>query len=390
MAVHTIRRMLSTSFKPFLAAITLLLVWPTLTDAWRLSAQPPRVDIQDIVYTPFEQLGGEVGGRKPLETALRHNRPDELRKIAQDHLRHEPLTSQAIPFAAPGAPFASVGGLKQAEQVSRRDPQVQLQIAALSAKQGDLAQSLAHLDKALIIDSALSETTLPSLVPALGDVQFRKAVLRYVERPWFWLFTRKAAGTQGQSVNAANLFSELGDGIRSAPGGFMPIILNTLLVNERIREVRAAVLVSDLITEQDLDTLAPNAGNSNSALSPLTWQMTNNEAVSVSLDQRTGWYSQIEAGRSAILLERVMMFEPGRYRVEIPYAGDGDLTLRLSCFTHTGGNLGQAFGKSKLLRFDFAIPEGCHAQRWSISGSVPESAEPQALFGNGAMTVRKL
>lgn len=170
----------------------------------------------------------------------------------------------------------------------------------------------------------------------------------------------------------------------------MPIILNTLLVDGRAQAARAAVLAHAVITEKDLDALAPSPENSISDFAPLTWRLTKNETATVSLDPRTGWYAEIGAGQTAILFDRVMLYEPGRYQVKIPYAGEGELTLSVSCFALSGEKLGRAFAKSKLLRLEFVIPDECAAQRWSISGSAPEGSQPQMLHGNGAMKVRSL
>lgn len=370
-----------------LSAGLIMLAWPAWLDTMRVAGQHPPVELATLAQTRFEHLTAEMevsGSRtvpgSPAAQAV-------AREAAQDQLRVEPLTSLAIPFAAPAGSFDDPAGLLMAERVTRRDPQVQLQLAAEGAKRGDLPRSLFHLDRALKVSPELSARIFPSLASAAIDKNFTKAVRLYNDRPWFWQLAKTVASVPGGVNSPSQWFAELTGDIKKAPDDVLPVILHRLLADGRALSARSVALASGKITNAALNEFTPNADNSNRALFPLTWKLGSSDAVAVSLGPHQGWSAIIEPGRTGALLERVTLLAPGRYHAEMSFSGDGDLSMRVSCYGVNGNSLAQAFGKRGLLQAEFTVVAGCSAVFWSISGSAPDSVVPAEVSSGESMRI---
>lgn len=378
----------------FIAAGMVVLAGAAFLDAWRMGGRESPAILAGHVRTPFEQLGQDLGNLETVQATVQDNDPQALRQAARRQLLVEPLTALAIPLAAPGKPFESTAALKLAERVSRREPQVQLQLASLAAREGDLAESLAHLDKALQVTPALSDKILPPLVPALGVAGFRKAIGKYSERPWFWQFARTAAAQPAAARDTANLFAELKDKLKRTPDTMLPVVLGSLLADSRTLEARHIALASGKISAAALDEFSPTPENTNPALGPLTWRLANSEAAIVALDKDNGWSATIEPGQSVTLFERVTILIPGLYRVEIPYEnGESEvkLNIRIECQSLPVDSKKQLFSGEIHRRrsLQILVAPHCRLQTWMIQISAADTQSALEIQDGGPMRLRR-
>ena len=357
------------------AAVLAVLAWSDV--AARLTGREPAIAVPLLTgpgafqMTPKEREDLYSGQLAPQRATLLH---EDARKT----LLAEPLAPTAIWLIAARQYNAStLPNLMLAEQVTRRELGVQMALFRTAAESGDLAKSLAYLDRGLTIHPEAAPGLLRGVVPLLANPDVRALFIPYARRPWFAVLLHEGTIKAEDSLATAELISEAKLKMDQLKPGLLPAVLAKLIKEGEAYEAGRLAMETGAISEAGLENFAISSETTTAEVKPLTWQFTNSDAVSWKLKDATKVEWTLEAGRSAILADRVTLYLPGSYQLTQSLSGTDPRLLviwELRCIENGGERRvwsQQVPLQSEAQRsaINVAIPYDCPAQRWTLKGS---------------------
>lgn len=309
---------------------------------------------------------------------LAASRLSVLGKLARERLKAEPLSPTAIWLLAAERNDARTSSmLLLAEQVTRRELGVQMALFRSVAERGNLTKSLTYLDRGLTIHPEAAPGLLSNVVPALAEPKVRGLFLPYAQRPWFNVLLRESATKAADSLDTSALITEAKLGKDQLATDLLQIVLNRLIQEGEVYEAGRLAMATSAITEAGLENFAVSTETIVQNAQPLTWQFASNEVVSSKVQSGSKIEWTIEAGRSAILAERVTLYQSGSYQLTQALSGSDQRILtvwELRCIDDAGERRvwSQAIplqSNSQRSVIDVLIPDLCPAQRWTLKGS---------------------
>ncbi len=271
-------------------------------------------------------------------------------------------------------------GLTLAEQITRRELGVEMELFRNGAEHGDLGASFKHLDRALTVYPEAAPTMLVGLAQALEVEQIRTLVAPYSLRPWFGGLIREATSKTPSSLAIAVLLKDAKVKVAPLPRGTLPGVLRRLVQEGEGFEAGQLALRRDALTQNSLEQFGIEADTLHSEARPLTWQFATSGGVSGALGQAGQATFAIEPGRSGTLLARVTLYRNGDYNLtQSLSASDPRILLiwELRCLDGAGERLvwSQSFPLQNSIRrlsAQVTIPERCPAQQWTLKGSASD------------------
>ena len=297
---------------------------------------------------------------------------------AKAHLGSEPLAATALwGWSAAQREDRKAAGLRLAEQVTRRELGVQMEWFRAKATDGNLAASLKHLDRALTVFPEAGPVMLAGLAQALDVADVRSLMVPYRQRPWFATLIRAATTTAPEGLGVAALLTETRLKGATLPAGTLPAVLQRLVQEGEGYEAGQLALRTEVLKPVGLeqfgigeDTLEPEAR-------PLSWQLSNTDAVTSTVRGPGKVDFAIAAGRSGTMLERVTVYQSGNYKLtQALGAADPRILLIWELRCLDGGGERSVWSQTmpvkneaQRLAMQLSIPEGCPAQRWRLRGA---------------------
>jgi hypothetical protein len=313
---------------------------------------------------------------------------DAIRRNALAVLRHTPLDAKAlrqlaIIVAMDKGESAARTYAQLAERLSRRDLQTQFLLVEIEARAGNVASTLAHYDRALMVHDEYRDRLFSQLSLAISAPAIRKALIRYAGRPWFMDFLSSATRQGGDPAAVVQLLAatqasvppEKLDGLRAhllgefAGRGYFGAL------RQLLAEVPNGLASS-------LEAIGFSDSTMDVRLGPLSWDPRNDEAVQTSLGGTGEFEIGIAPARTALATHRVTLLAPGDYEIlqVLTYdVASPRATLIWDVQCKTGGSsmiwrqrMPTAPGRVTY-RAEFTIPKGCTAQQWRLTASADET-----------------
>ena len=300
----------------------------------------------------------------------------EVRHVAKQVLESGPIDAKAMRQLGVVAGLARQGGGNNefllAERISRRDLISQFALIDIAALGGDLAGTLIHYDRALLVHPSAGEALFPVLSQAVADPDVRSALHRYTKRKWFGSFLDAANQQVADSQTLVTLLAELRSSIPAAEGqAATSRLLARLVRDESYAAARDLLRTMPDVPPGDIDSLGFSAAMSDPRLAPLNWSINNDSAVEAGLDGDV-FIVRIAPEHTASIAERTTLLAPGRYalRQQIdPESGAprARLDWTVTCVAGNQPPILAAVATQEVTRF--IVPAGCGAQLWRLRGS---------------------
>lgn len=326
-----------------------------------------------------------------------------IRDNAMAVLRNSPLDVRAVRQLAvlvaleEGESAARTYALL-AERISRRDLQTQYLLVDIEAGAGNLASTLTHYNRALVVHPEARERLYTLLAGALRVPDIRAALLKYADQPWFSDFLGWAAGHDGDPAAIVELLLQVRTTLpRDEFDALATRLVGELAVRQHFAQMRALVAQMRGVDASALDTIGFTDVGSDERLGPLAWNLRNDDAVETARMQPDGIELGVSPSRVAIAAERFTLFAPGEYELIQNVTYDpanprATLTWDVRCAGKTDPIWKQRMPTSPgtvTYRAIVEIPKGCDAQRWQLSASADETQfTSMARLGGLAFTRR--
>lgn len=300
----------------------------------------------------------------------------EVRHVARQVLRAGPIDARAMRQLGVVGGLARQGGGKSefllAERISRRDLLSQYALIDIAALGDDLAGTLIHYDRALLVHSEAGQTLFPVLSQAIADADVRSALRRYTKRKWFGSFLEAASQQVAVSQTLVALLAELRATIPADEAGAARSRLLARLIKEgSYAEARGLLRTIPDVTPSAIDSLGFSALMIDPRIAPLNWSINNDAAVEAGLDGDV-LIARIAPERTATIAERTTLLAPGRYALSQhiePEAGAprARLDWMVTCLAGSQPPILAAVATQNDTRF--TVPAGCGAQLWRLRGT---------------------
>jgi len=303
-----------------IALIVALLVWRDAASAYWLGDpdgapevlhSDPRIEFASTDDTLLVHL---LQGTRPATTSV-----DLIIDQARSVLREAPLEAGAmrrLGFAdvITGKP-ALRGQLKIAERISRRDLQNQVALLGLTAKEGDIAAALIHLDRLSTVFPRVGTQFFTPLESFLANDEGRRQLIAYRERRWFTSFMDVAANRAKDPRNVAALLREARLPL-SQGRSIMQRLVDRLIAQNRYDAARDLAIGYGRADQAVLDDFRMTRKTVDPAFAPLTWRLPGEDLVRASQPRDGALDVALSPGKPIAVLERVTHFPSGSYVLE--------------------------------------------------------------------------
>jgi hypothetical protein len=226
-----------------------------------------------------------------------------------------------------------------AHRLSRRDALTEVALLNRAVMLGDPAKAFAHFDHALSVTPAMGEALLEPYSAAVADRRARRVIARYADRPWFGEFLAKALGNRDTTADAARMVLDANIDLSGPDDARLSAVLSQLAAAQRHDLARQVAVRLGRIDEAVFGTFSLARATLDPRITPYSWRITELGGTTWSVDR--GLSIMLDPDRSTIVLERLTMLGPGRYRLTqtIGEAGSGPvplLTWQMACVTSAG------------------------------------------------------
>lgn len=263
--------------------------------------------------------------------------------------------------------------LELADQVSRRERIVQLELTRIKALAGDLQASLVHLDHALTVSPKAAPQILRSVATGLNQPRLVQLFKPYEQRPWYGELLQQAASVGPQPQNAAQLMLQGDLTADDIPPNLMPATLARLVQAGDLATARQIVDRFAGVDRAAIERFGPAPANVVEQAKPLTWNLTNDSNV---LSELTGGgvAIEVERGLGGTALSRVTGYDPGSYTLFQDIKGSSEdvvMTWKLAClddkqFKDVWSQRIPVSERRQAFQVDVAIPASCRVQKWDM------------------------
>lgn len=319
-----------------------------------------------------------------------------LASLGARRLANEPLDPTALwLLSLRQNPVAARQTLELADQLSRRDRIVQLELTRIKALAGDLPGSLMHLDHALTVSPKAAPQILRNVATGLNQPRLVQLFKPYEQRPWYSEFLQQAASVAPQPQNAAQLLMQgdlTGDDI---PPNMLPATLARLVQVGDMATARQLVERFAGVDRQAFDRFGPAPSNVVEQAEPLAWKLTNDSNV---LSELTGGgvAIEVERGLGGTVMSRVTGYDPGGYTLYQDVKGSSEdvlMTWKLACldakqFKDIWSQRIPVFERQQAFQADVSIPATCRVQKWDLVGSNQSGSATGMVEISGLRLVR--
>ena len=369
------------------AALAVIAAYDATLAYWR--SQEPAVAANAPAFLRRDAIlqlhASEIDLTKPgkLEAGGEEFRKNALAVLKDTPLDVKALRQLALLVALDKGESAARTYAQLAERLSRRDLQTQFLLVEIEARAGNVAATLAHYNRALMVHDEYRNRLFSQLALAISVPAIREALIRYADRPWFLDFLGSATRHGGDPAAIVQLLAVTEAGI---PPDELDSLRAHLLGDfasrgyfQALRKLLAEVPNGRAPT---LEAIGFSAATMDVRLGPLSWDLRNDEAVQTSLDGTGEFEIGIAPARTALATHRVTLLAPGNYEFfqELSYdvaSPRASLVWDVQC--KTGGSsmvwrqrMPTAPGRITY-RAELTIPKGCTAQEWRLTASADET-----------------
>ena len=327
-----------------------------------------------------------------------------IARNAQTALRSEPL--QAVAMRQLGMVAAAPRGgtgieyFMAAERISRRELIAQLMLIEQTAMDDDIAATLAHYDRVLLVYSASGQNLFPVLAKALPDMDVRAALGKYVARPWALDFLSNAIDLGADPASVTELMADLK--MQIPPNDrdrITTAVIRQLLTRGHFSLAGDFVKVSHSGNPIDVDQIAMTPATSDARLAQLAWNFVNDDAFEVALDSSDRLTVRISSEKSGMVAERMTLLAPGDYLFTQAVGYDAatpPVRLQWSVRCLEAASSTEIWKQSLPItpgqttyRSAFTVPQTCAAQSWRLTATADETQfESTASISNLALAKR--
>ena len=332
---------------------------------------------------------------KDREQLLRGEMPAEQRErlVASGtrRLASEPLDPTAMWLWSLGQEQAKARqALLLADQFSRRERVVQLELVRLKAMDGKLGESLVHLDHALTVAPKAAPLVLKGIAAGLGEPQLIRLFKPYEQRPWYRDLLEQAVNFAPRPQDTAQLLLQGNLGKQDLPANFLSNIMSRLI---QIGDLATAETIAKRFTgmgDKAMEQFAPTPQTMMADAKPLSWELFNDTNV---MGERiaNGVAFEVEPGLAGTLMARITGFAPGTYTLKqtvLPSSEDLLATWKLQClgdkvFVQNWAQPLPPSATRQTYQTTVTIPSDCRIQRWELSASNQSGTERNAIEVTG-------
>jgi hypothetical protein len=317
--------------------------------------------------------------KKDREKVLRGEMPraqlDHLVANAAKRLTSEPLDSGALWLWSIGQNTAQGReALELAEAISLREPTVQLQLMRQKALSGDLPESLAHLNNALLVSPSSAPPILQALAKGLNEPQLVKLLQPYASRPWYKQLLEQSVYYAPQPANAADLLLQTKLAPEKLPPRLVRNLLERLIMAGNFDSAAAVAKGFGGMTKAAFTDFTPKIETMVPESVPLTWQLSDDANIMAEPISR-GVFFEIERGLGGTLMARITNYRPGTYTLrEVIEASTPDLEIRweLQCLQQDAFRKAweqpiPAVTQKQTFDTQVTISADCKIQRWQLA-----------------------
>jgi hypothetical protein len=272
--------------------------------------------------------------------------------------------------------------LELADQVSRRERIVQLELTRIKALAGDLPASLVHLDHALTVSPKAAPQILRNVATGLNQPRLVQLFKPYEQRPWYGELLLQAVAAGPQAENAAELMLQGDLGPADIAPNLLPGALSRLVQAGNLETARALADRFAGVDRKAIEQFGPTPNNVTEQALPLTWRLTNDNNV---LSELTGGgvAIEVERGLGGTVLSRVTGYDPGGYTLFQDIQGSSEdvrLTWKLACivdgqFRDIWSQRIPVFARKQTFQVAVNIPANCRVQKWDLVASNQSGSE---------------
>ncbi|TCP87593.1 hypothetical protein C8J42_10954 [Sphingomonas sp. PP-CE-1A-559] len=308
---------------------------------------------------------------------------EKARRLAATALDREPgnaTAARAMAFvaAAEGRQASFKAWLNYAESLSRRDTITQLALLEITAAASDMAGTLRHYNRTMLVNVGLRDTLVPILVSATSDPEAVRGLVPFLQnRPAWW----------PQFVGALNA--------RSTSPSTIPIILQSLRL-DTTNQSEASALGDGLsrmlnlgdregafafyrkIRKAPVSLLRDGSFEQGNSFGPFEWAIHEEGSSAASRQERAdgrGLALFVASGDSdTTVAEQVLVLKPGDYSLSALIVPDAEssppMSIRVRCQA-SGAELtklsSMAPSSGRIEHARFHISEQCQLARIMIS-----------------------
>jgi hypothetical protein len=363
---------------PAIAALALILMGAAANESMTANHGARRIIPLPHVTTPQITLPDEKARLRLLEGKVAPQQADAIVRQAKAYLTQEPLTSDAVwMVSSRKTGTAQTETLALAERVSRRTAFTQSALFLTSARQGNLPETLLHLDRLLTIFPELGKSALSKLAASIGSPDVRAALRPLARRPWFRSFLLQAVDDAPSGDSLYQLITDT-HALTGAPSpGLLPAVLHRLVKDGDISQAAALAERHGGFNAATRTTFGPNSATIAAEARPLTWTLASDESANVMLKAANSLAITIEPGRAALLMTRITLLPPGAYTMAMTASlSDPRAALRweMTCLSDMSESAAWAqpvLGRTEktTVSASLTIAANCPAQRWSLKGT---------------------
>lgn len=388
-----------------IAALPLsLLAWRDTAVAYWLSADPvqapwpirsdPCIELAaaDEVILDEREAGEQFWRTIPAQarTALRAN-PLEVTAVRD-------LALVADILGASGGTPDATHYLRLAERMSRRDVPTQIALLRQAAEANAYRPTFMHLDTILSVNPSLGTQFFAPMATLLGDLEARRRLAGYADRPWFGAFVAGAVKEADNPADLAALLVESRATLPLAQAMLLPRLLGRLVDAGDYAAARTLAVGFGGARPAMLGNFALTGATTDPRFAPLTWRLGDSDVVQTSVSPEGVMEVDLRPGSTEPVAERVTRLAPGSYLIEQKVTrsdDDGPLFVAWELRCQLGKRMqlawrqpvpvpqGEAHYRARL-----EVPNDCPIQQWRLM-ALADDTQTDASFRIGALRLAK-
>lgn len=316
---------------------------------------------------------------------------ERIANTARNVLQRTPLSAAALRQIALAEGRSTNQGavrLATAEKISRRDLPTQASLFDAAAARADFPGAIHHLDNVLTVFPNAGTAIYPMLASELEDPQLRAALAPSSARPWFRSLL-KVAASSAEPLSVAALIKEGRIAFNTQDAAILSGLITRLLGAREYAAAREVAVTAGRAVPQNLDTFAFTAATTSPAFAPLTWRISNSDAIAIQQAGDDVLSLDVRPGQGGLIAERVTMLVAGTYILEQDIRSDSAPDTRMEWKVACGA---KASREAQIWRQPVPVPAGtvhyrstvvipthCEAQNWQLRVLTSERQTPTLI-----------
>lgn len=303
---------------------------------------------------------------------------------ARAALRAYPLDAVAVRNLGLAADVsaASVGtssaifSLRLAERISRRDVPTQTALLRRAAEANAYRPTFMHLDTILTVKPSAGTQFFAPMATLLGDLEARRRLAVYADRPWFVAFVAGAVKEADNPADLAALLVESRAALPPAQSALLPRLLYRLVDAGDYAAAHALAVRFGGARPAVLDDFALTSATTDPRFAPLTWRLGESDAVRTNISSEGIMEVDLGPGNAVPVAVRATRLAPGPYLIEQKVArseDDGPLFVAWELRCRRGERMRMAWRQPVPIpqgeahyRARLDVPPDCPVQQWAL------------------------